>query len=131
MTIAGRPEMDPRLVEIALRKQRLQLRAETQRDDMTYRLRGIDATLDRIDAAREHLAWAKEKAPLLSIGVLTVLALKPRLTLRLARRAWVGWLLLRQARGRPLAALLPMAAPVLGRLLGVLSRAISQRAARG
>lgn len=123
--------MDPRLVEIALRKQRLQLRAEAQRDDMVRRLSGIDAALDRLDAAREHLAWAKERAPLLSIAALTILALKPRLTLRLARRAWVGWLLLRQARGRPLAALLPMAAPVLGRLLGVLSRAISQRAARG
>jgi hypothetical protein len=123
--------MDPRLIDIALRKQRLQLRAEAQRDDLIHRLSGIDATLDRLDAAREHLAWAKEKAPLLSIGVLTVLALKPRLTLRLAKRAWVGWLLLRQARGRPLAALLPVAAPLLGRLLHVLSRALSQRATRG
>jgi len=123
--------MDPRLIDIALRKQRLQLRAEMQRDDLIHRLSGIDATLDRLDAAREHLAWAKEKAPLLSIGVLTVLALKPRLTLRLAKRAWVGWLLLRQARGRPLAALLPVAAPLLGRLLHVLSRALSQRATRG
>ncbi|WP_341648360.1 hypothetical protein [Thauera humireducens] len=53
--------MNPRLVEIALRKQRLQLRAEAQRDDMVHRLRGIDATLDRLDAAREHLAWARRR----------------------------------------------------------------------
>ena len=123
--------MDPRLVDIALRKQRLQLRAESQREAMRYRLSGIDAALGRLDAAREHFVWAKEKAPLVSIGVLTILALKPRLTLRLAKRAWVGWLLLRQARGRPLAALLPVAAPLLGRLLGALSHALSRWAARG
>lgn len=117
--------MHPRLVDIALRKQRLQLRAESQREDMASRLSGIEAALDRLDAAREHLSWAKEKAPLLSIGLLTVLALKPRLALRLARRAWLGWLLLQRTRGR----LLPVAAPLLMRLLGSLKRALAARAA--
>jgi hypothetical protein len=117
--------MHPRLVDIALRKQRLQLRAEAQREDMASRLSGIEAALERLDAAREHLSWAKEKAPLLSIGLLTVLALKPRLTLRLARRAWLGWLLLRRTRGR----LLPVAAPLLMRLLKSLKRALAARAA--
>ncbi|ENO84939.1 YqjK family protein [Thauera linaloolentis] len=116
--------MDPRLVDIALRKQRLQLRAEAQRKDMVYRLSGIDAALGRIDAVRGHLSWAKGKAPLLSIGVLTILALKPRLALRVAKRAWLGWLLLRQTRGRPLTALLPAAAPLLLRVLRSLKRAL-------
>lgn len=53
--------MDPRLVDIALRKQRLQLRAEAQREDMTARLAGIEAGLSRLDAVRDQLSWAKEK----------------------------------------------------------------------
>ncbi|MCV2217207.1 YqjK-like family protein [Thauera sp. Sel9] len=114
--------MDPRLVDIALRKQRLQLRAEAQREDMTARLAGIEAGLSRLDVVRDQLSWAKEKVPLLSIGVITVLLFKPRLTLRLARRAWLGWLLLRQARG---SRLLPFAVPVLRRLLRSLKRALS------
>ncbi len=122
--------MNPRLVEIALRKQRLQLRAEAQRGEMAWRLSGIDATLDRLDNVRGNLAWAKEKAPLISIGLLTLLALKPRASLRLARRAWMGWMLVKQAQGRPLAALLPVAAPVLRRLLGSLSRVIGGLAGR-
>ena len=82
--------MDPRQVELALRKQKLQLRAEAQRADITQRLAGIDGALDRVDALRDHLAWAKDKVPVLSVALLVVLAARPRLTLRLARRAWVG-----------------------------------------
>ena len=123
--------MDPRLVELALRKQRLQMRAEVQRNDMMLRLADIDATLDRVDGARDQLAWARDMAPLLSIGLVTLLALKPRLTLRLAKRAWLGWMLLRQARGRPVTALLPLAAPLLVRALQLLKRGIARSARRG
>lgn len=123
--------MDPRLVELALRKQRLQLRAEAQRNDMMLRLAAIDATLDRIDGVRDQLAWARDKAPLLSIGLVTLLALKPRLTLRLAKRAWLGWMLVRQARGRSVTALLPLAAPLLGRALQLLKRGGARSARQG
>ena len=91
--------MNPRQVELALRKQKLQLRAEAQRADITQRLAGIDGALDRVDSLRDHLAWAKDKIPVLSVALIVVLAAKPRLTLRLAKRAWVGWLLVRQVRG--------------------------------
>ena len=116
--------MDPRLVDIALRKQRLQLRAAVQREDMMARLAAVETGLTRLDAVRDQLSWAKEKIPLLSVGLITVLLFKPRLTLRLARRAWLGWLLLRRARG-PLATLLPVATPLLRRLLRSLKRALS------
>ena len=79
--------MDSRQVELALRKQKLQLRAEAQRADITDRLAGIDGALDRIDSLRDHLAWAKDKIPVLLVALIVVLAAKPRLTLRLAKRA--------------------------------------------
>jgi hypothetical protein len=123
--------MDPRQVELALRKQKLQLRAEAQRTDITRRLAGIDGALDRVDSLRDHLAWAKDKIPVLSVALLVVLAAKPRLTLRLAKRAWVGWLLVRQARGGRLSALLPTAIPLLRGLLAIVKRRLEPAAGSG
>ena len=123
--------MDSRHIELALRKQKLQLRAEVQRADMTRRLAGIDGALDRVDSLRDHLAWAKDKIPLLSVALLVVLAAKPKLTLRLAKRAWVGWLLVRQARGGRLSALLPTAIPLLRGLLAIVRRRLEPAAESG
>ena len=123
--------MDSRQIDLALRKQKLQMRAEVQRADLTQRLAGIDGALDRIDSLRDNLAWAKDKIPLLSVALLVVLAAKPRLTLRLAKRAWVGWLLVRQLRGGRLSALLPTAIPLLRGLLALLRRRLEPVAEPG
>lgn len=123
--------MDSRQVELALRKQKLQLRAEAQRADITQRLAGIDGALDRVDSLRDHLAWAKDKIPVLSVALIVVLAAKPKLTLRLAKRAWVGWLLVRQVRGGRLSALLPTAIPLLRGLLAILRRRLEPAAESG
>ncbi|MHB1374755.1 MAG: YqjK-like family protein [Thauera sp.] len=114
--------MDSRHIELALRKQKLQLRAEAQRADITQRLAGIDGALDRLDSLRDQFAWAKDKIPVLSVALIVVLAAKPRLTLRLAKRAWVGWLLVRQVRGGRLSALLPTVVPLLRGLLALVRR---------
>jgi hypothetical protein len=123
--------MDSRDIELALRKQKLQMRAEAQRADITRRLVGIDGALDRVDSLRDNLAWAKDKVPLLSVALLVVLAAKPRFTLRLAKRAWVGWLLVRQARGGRLSALLPTAIPLLRGLLALIKRRLEPAAEPG
>ena len=123
--------MNPRQVELALRKQKLQLRAEAQRADITQRLAGIDGALDRVDSLRDHLAWAKDKIPVLSVALIVVLAAKPKLTLRLAKRAWVGWLLVRQVRGGRLSALLPTAIPLLRALLAIVKRRLEPAAESG
>ena len=123
--------MNPRQVELALRKQKLQLRAEAQRADITQRLAGIDGALDRVDSLRYHLAWAKDKIPVLSVALIVVLAAKPKLTLRLAKRAWLGWLLVRQVRGGRLSALLPTAIPLLRGLLALVRRRLEPAAGSG
>ena len=123
--------MDSRQIDLALRKQRLQMRADAQRTDLTRRLAGIDGALDRVDSLRDNLAWAKDKIPLLSVALLVVLAAKPKLTLRLAKRAWVGWLLVRQARGGRLSALLPTAIPLLRGLLAIVRRRLEPAAESG
>lgn len=123
--------MDARHIELALRKQKLQLRAEAQREDLSHRLEGIDGALDRIDSLRENLAWARERIPVLSVTVIAVLLVRPRLTLRLAKRAWVGWLLVRQVRGGRLSALLPTAVPLLRGLLALVRRQLEPSAGSG
>ena len=123
--------MNPRQIDLALRKQRLQMRADAQRTDLTRRLAGIDGALDRVDSLRDNLAWAKDKIPVLSVALLVVLAAKPRLTLRLAKRAWVGWLLMRQVRGGRLSALLPTAVPLLRGLLAILRRRLESSEGSG
>ena len=123
--------MDSRQIDLALRKQKLQMQAAAQRTDLTRRLAGIDGTLDRLDSVRDNLAWAKDKIPLLSVALLVVLAAKPKLTLRLAKRAWVGWLLVRQARGGRLSALLPTAIPLLRALLAIVKRRLEPAAESG
>lgn len=123
--------MDARQIDLALRKQRLQLRAEAERADMTRRLAGIDGALDRVDALREHVVWAKERIPVLSVALIAVLVARPRLTLRLAKRAWVGWLLVRQLRGGKLSALLPTAVPLLRGLLALIRRRLDASAGSG
>ena len=123
--------MDPRQIDLALRKQKLQMRADAQRTDLTRRLAGIDGALDRVDSLRDNLAWAKDKIPLLSVALLVVLAAKPKLTLRLAKRAWVGWLLVRQVRGGRLSALLPTAIPLLRGLLALVRRRLEPAAGSG
>ncbi|TAH46954.1 MAG: hypothetical protein EYC67_07900 [Betaproteobacteria bacterium] len=113
--------MNPRILELALRKQRLQMRAEAERSEMVRHLAHVDSVLDAVDRLRDrirsNLQWAREKAPLLSIAALVVLITRPRRALRLAQRAWVGWLLWRRVRGKGGAAFNPAVATVLLRLL--------------
>lgn len=123
--------MDARQIDLALRKQRLQLRAEAERADMMRRLAGIDGALDRVDTLRAQVEWARERIPVLSLALVAVLAARPRLTLRLAKRAWVGWLLVRQVRGGKLSALLPAALPLLRGLLALIRRRLDASAGSG
>jgi len=111
--------MNPRLVEFALRKQRLQITAERQRDDMMRRFDGLESTLDVVDQVRDGVAWTRQHAPLLSSLALIVVASRPRLVLGLAKRGWAGWLLYRKLRGgKPALGLI--AAPLARRILEML-----------
>lgn len=103
--------MNPKLVEHALHKQRLQLRAAQQRDDMMRHLHGIEAVLDVIDRARDQTRWAREHVPLLSGALLLVALIRPRATFRFARRGWLAWLLAKKVglRLAPLFAVLQRA----------------------
>ncbi|WP_332670651.1 YqjK family protein [Aromatoleum sp.] len=105
--------MSPELVRFALRKQRLQIRAAQQRNDLGAGLQRVDALLDAVDRAREGASWIREKVPVFAAAALIVAVAKPRFAFRVARRAWLGWVVYRR--------LGPRLAP-LGQLIGRLRR---------
>ena len=92
-------------VDLALRKQRLQLRAAEQRAVALAQLERIESLLGVVDHARDVAHGLRREAPLLAAGAVVVLLVRPRLALRVARRAWVGWMLYRKL-GRGLAPLM-------------------------
>lgn len=92
--------MNPRLLEIALRKQRLQFQAEQQRQELSAGLAVVDSVLDKVDRLRDGVHWLREHAPVVSTFALVLLLLRPRFTLRWARRGWLGWQLYRRLKGR-------------------------------
>jgi hypothetical protein len=112
--------MNPKLVEFALKKQRLQIRAESQRADMMRRLEGVESTLNLVDRltdyASDTLRRARENALLLIAGAALIILLRPRRAFRLVRRVWLGWLVYRNFGRR------------FGPILATLSRAIGSAA---
>lgn len=105
--------MSPEFVRFALRKQRLQIHAAQQRDELIAGLRRIDAVLDVVDSARGGASWVREKVPVFAGAALILAVAKPRFAFRVARRAWLGWVVYRKFG--------PRLAP-LGQLIGRLRR---------
>jgi hypothetical protein len=91
--------VNPKLLELALRKQRLQMRAESQRAELLVGVEAVEGVLARVDRLRDGISWLRHHAPAVSILVLVLLALRPRFTLRWLRRGWLGWQVFRRLRG--------------------------------
>lgn len=90
--------MNPKLVELALRKQRLQIRSAEQRDALVHHAQAFAPVLHGIDRISDGVRWARDNAPLLSGVGIFLLVTRPRAGLRWARRAWMGWQLVRRVR---------------------------------
>lgn len=97
--------MNPRLLELALRRQRLQFAAEHQREVIVAGLARVESVLDVVDRARDQVRGLRDHVPLLTALALAVVVIRPRGALRAARRAWFGWLLYRRL-GRSLDSLI-------------------------
>ncbi|MDY0014259.1 MAG: YqjK-like family protein [Rhodocyclaceae bacterium] len=92
--------MNPAIVELALRKQRLQLRSEAQRTVLLEGLAVADGVLGRVDRLRDGAHWLKTHAPAVTTFAAVLLLMRPRFTLRWLRRGFVGYQLFRRAKAR-------------------------------
>ncbi len=90
--------MSPELVELALHKQRLQIRSADQRAAMIHHAQGFAPVFRGVDKVVDGVLWARNNAPILSgIGIFVLVA-RPRAAIRWLRRGWMGWQLVRRAR---------------------------------
>lgn len=90
--------MNPRAVELALKKQRLQLRAAAQRVMILQALESTSPAFGAAEKIRSGLLWAKAHPEwLIGIGVALLVA-RPRGFLRWARRGFFVWQSLRRLR---------------------------------
>ena len=90
--------MSPRLIELALRKQRLQIRSAALREAWASDVGTIAPIFSAIDGARRAASWAKAHAHLLAAFGTAVLLTRPRALLRWARRGAVAYRLWRTAQ---------------------------------
>lgn len=90
--------MTPALVELALRKQRLQLRSHAQRGVLLEGLGVVDGVLGRVDQLRDGAHWLRTHAPAVTTFAAVLLLMRPRFTLRWLRRSWLAYQLVRRAK---------------------------------
>lgn len=88
--------MSPEVVELALRKQRLQLRIADQRRALIHHARGIAPVLHGADRVVDGARWVRDHAPVVTGLAVFLLVTRPRFALRWARRGWLGWQMLRR-----------------------------------
>jgi len=90
--------MNQRDLELALRKQRLLIHSQALREQWGAQAQALPPVLHGIDRVSDGVRWARDNAPLLSgVGIFLLVA-RPRAGLRWARRAWMGWQLVRRVR---------------------------------
>jgi hypothetical protein len=91
--------MNQRLLELALKKQRLQLKAATQRQQVAHHLQIWSPAFGAADRVGTAMRWAKSHPEwLVGAGVILLVA-RPRAVLRWARRGFFFWQSLRRIRG--------------------------------
>lgn len=91
--------MNPKIIELALKKQRLQLQAAAQRVMIMQALESTAPAFGAAEKVRSGLRWAKAHPEWLAgIGV-TLLVARPRAFFRWAKRGFFVWRSLRRLRG--------------------------------
>lgn len=90
--------MSSRRLELALKKQRLQMQSETSRAQFISHFEEIRGVLRGVDRIGSGICWIKANAPLLATVATLFLLSRPKKTWRLLRSSWFGWIVWRKAR---------------------------------
>lgn len=90
--------MNPALIELALKKQRLQMQAATQRLQMAQHLQAFAPAFAAADAAHSAGRWLKAHPQWLAGAAVALLVARPRAAFRWLRRGFFAWRALRRAR---------------------------------
>lgn len=91
--------MASRIVELALRKQRLQLQASAQRVRILHAIESVSPAFGAVDKARTAVRWAKSHPEVIVGAGIALLVVRPRALFRWARRGLFVWEGVRRLRG--------------------------------
>ncbi len=83
--------MNPRIVELALKKQRLQLQAAAQRVRILHAIESVSPAFGAADKLRSAVGWAKAHPEVLVGTGIVVLVARPRFLFRWAKRGFFIW----------------------------------------
>lgn len=99
--------MTPRLLELALKKQRLQWEIAAQRQQLARYSAGLTPAFGVADRLRDGARWLRWHPEAVAAGVAVLVVARPRAVWRWARRgffAWQAWHRVRDAVSRRAAA---------------------------
>lgn len=91
--------MSPREVELALKKQRLQIQSAMLRTRLARQTRGLAPAFEAVDMVRSGYAWVRQRPYIPLALVVGIGIVRPRFIWRWLRRGWLGWQVVRRVRG--------------------------------
>ncbi len=83
--------MDATVLELALRKQRLQIASEALRENFGRHATGLRPLFSGADLAVDGVRWARRNPQFVVAAGVTLLVARPKHAWRWARRAFFGW----------------------------------------
>ena len=90
--------MNPRLLELALKKQRLVLQSEELRNRLAAAGGAWKPVFSVGDRLRQAAQWLRRHPPVVLAALVGLFVARPRAVLRIAGRAWLFWRTLRRLR---------------------------------
>ena len=83
--------MNSTTLELALKKQRLQIAGDALRVDFARHATGLAPGFAGADYAVEGVRWVRRNPQIVVAAAVAVLVIRPKAAWRWARRAFVGW----------------------------------------
>lgn len=83
--------MNSATLELALRKQRLQIASESLRADFGRHAAGLGPVFTGADYAVEGVCWVRRNPQIAVAATVALLVIRPKSFWRWSRRAFVGW----------------------------------------
>ena len=90
--------MNSTTLELALKKQRLQIAGDALRIDFARHAAGLAPAFAGADYAVEGVRWVRRNPQIVVAATVAVLVVRPKAAWRWARRAFVGWQAWRKLR---------------------------------
>ena len=81
----------PRDIELALKKQRLQLRSGALREQMRGQVRALVPVFQAADRVSEAIGWVRRHPQVVIAALVALIVAKPSRAIRWARRGFFAW----------------------------------------